>query len=370
MNTPRRIMIVTGTRAEFGLLRSVIAAVQAHAALDLQLVVTGTHLLPPARTVNEVARAFPIAATVEAQQPGESGRLADVTALGRLISGLQPEFTRLNPDVVVVLGDRLEAFGAASVASLAGIRVAHLHGGDRAEGVADEAMRHAISKLAHLHLPATRASAERLMCMGEDRGRIHIVGSPGLHDLATTPALDNNTFAALGSPDLLILHHPVGERDDVEASRMTMLLETARGCGTVLALHPNHDPGRSGILTAIEQSGVRTVVHLPRPMFLGLLQHVKALIGNSSAGLIECAAIGLPVVNVGSRQSGRERAENVIDVAEFEPGALRSAILSAVERAHRSVKHPFGDGRTGERVADLLASFDPASLSIRKLNTY
>lgn len=363
-------MVITGTRAEFGLLRSVIEAVQAHSTLDLQLVVTGTHLLPPAHTVNEVTSAFPVAATIEAQRANEHGRLADVAALGRLIAGLQREFDRLQPDVLVVLGDRLEAFGAASAASLAGIRVAHLHGGDRAEGVADEAMRHAISKLAHLHFPATRASAERLMCMGEDRNRIHIVGSPALDDLGMSPALSDKPFAALGSPDLLILHHPTGEADQVEASRMTTLLEAAKACGAVLALHPNHDPGRSGTLRAIEQSGVHAIAHLPRPTFLGLLRRVKSLVGNSSAGLIECAAIGLSVVNVGSRQAGRERAANVIDVPEFEPTALRSAIRTAMGRGHTNIEHPYGDGRTGARVADHLASFDPTAITIRKLNTY
>src|SRR5881394_2962134 len=174
MSGSRTVAVVTGSRAEFGLLRPVMKAIAGHPALNLRVIVTGSHLLSPAETINDVKADFAIDATVAMQsivngQASEppSGRLSDSASLGRGISGLAEVFSRLSPDVVVVLGDRIEAFAAAAAASVGGIRVAHIHGGDRAEGIADEAMRHAITKLAHLHLAATELSARRIVLMGE-----------------------------------------------------------------------------------------------------------------------------------------------------------------------------------------------------------
>ena len=365
----RRILVLTGTRAEYGLLRSVIEAIQ-HPSLQLNLVVTGTHLLPPAFTEREVAAAFPIAARLEAQRAGETGHLADVTALGRLISGMPSVFQQLAPEVVVVLGDRLEAFGGAVSASLAGIHVAHLHGGDRAEGIADEALRHAISKLAHLHFPATETSAERLRTMGESPAHIHIVGSPALDDLADCPVLDDETFRTFGMPNAVMLFHPTGYADEVEEARALTIIKSLQEFGPLLALHPNHDPGRQGIMRAIESSGILHVPHLSRPQFIGLLRRVKVLVGNSSAGLIECAALGLPVVNIGSRQNGRERAANVIDCKDGSLAGLQIAARNAINRGHCPIEHPFGHGQTGIRVAEQLATIDLGSVPIRKCNTY
>lgn len=366
----RRIMIVTGTRAEYGLLRSVIEAVRAHEHLDLQLVATGTHLLPPAWTIDEVRSTFPVLATVEMQQLDETGRLADVAALGRGITGFAALFEDISTDIVLVLGDRIEALAAAAAASIGGLRVAHLHGGDRAEGVADEAMRHAISKLAHLHFPATPTSAERLARMGEDPASIFTVGSPALDELAEASPLDDARYEELGSPEILLLHHPIGDSDEREEERMDTLIRCARSAGRTLVLHPNHDPGRDGIMHAIAQSGCQPLAHLPRREFLGLLRRIRLLLGNSSAGLIECAAIGVPVVNVGVRQNGRERAVNVTEVAEITEGALAASLAHAMSTGHTVVDHPFGDGRAGERIAHLLATLPLDAMPPRKRNTY
>jgi len=355
------IAVVTGTRAEFGLLDTVMRSIRAHADFELQVIVAGSHLLKPAETWREIADQYDITATVPMQIDGQpSGRLADAAAMGRGVTGFAGAFVEHKPGWVVVLGDRIEAFAAASAASVGGIPVAHIHGGDRAEGVADEAMRHAITKLAHLHLPATQQSAERIIRMGEDPAFVRTVGSPAIDDLAPIEPMDDAEHAGLGSPEFVFLMHPTGDAPDSERDVAVAALE-AIGDRNILALHPNHDPGREGVLRAIGSSTARTVDHLPRQRFIALLKRLAitggALVGNSSAGLIEASAIGLPVVNIGPRQAGRERPNNVIDC-----GVNALAIADALDRALRAdrarITSPFGDGNAGMRIAEAIGSVD------------
>ncbi len=241
----RRIAVVTGTRAEFGLLRPVMAAVDAHPALDLLVIAAGAHLIPPAETFREVKKAFPVADSVPMQKPGPASRLVDAEATGRGIARFARSFAAHRPDWVVVLGDRIEAFAAASAASIGGIALAHIHGGDRAEGIADEAMRHAITKLAHLHLPATEESAERIRRMGEPGERVHVVGSPAVDDLARFEPLGGDQWAELGSPAGLLLMHPIGRHAEEEEAATAAVIEGAVGAlgerGRLLCLAPCSD---------------------------------------------------------------------------------------------------------------------------------
>jgi len=367
------IAVVTGGRADYGLLRPVMHAINASPTLRLQTIVTGTHLRPDVNTRDEVAAEFDIAAEVPMQSPGASGRSADAIALGRGIVGLAQAFDRLEPDVVLVLGDRIEAFATASAGSVGGRLVAHIHGGDRAEGVADEAMRHAITKLAHIHFPATPQSADRIARMGERPDSIHIVGSPAIDDLALCEPLTDDQLRDLSldaSRDFaVILHHPTGLGDAQESATMSAILDAVedRFAGNFVIAAPNHDPGRNAVLQAI---GDRPILpHLPRAMFIGLLKRATLLIGNSSAGLIEAAALGLRVVNVGPRQAGRERASNVTDVSD----PTRSSITESIEQAisqSPSINHPYGNGHTGKRIAATLTHLQSTRPSIRKRNAY
>ena len=362
MDEQRTIAVVTGTRAEFGLLRPIMQAVAEHDRLRLRTVVTGTHLLTSSKRDIEAA-GFRIDAEVEMQRAGETGRLSDAAALGRGVAGMARVIGELSPEFVVVLGDRVEAFAAASAASVAGVRVAHLHGGDRAEGVADEAMRHAITKLAHLHLPATAQSRRRILRMGEPRGAIHRVGSPAIDAL-------RDVQPAAEAPELIVLNHPVGDEADTELRRMRAILHATAGYRRVV-LHPNHDPGREGILQAIDHAGVDAVEHLPRARFLSLLKGSRAIVGNSSAGLIEAAALRVPCVNLGHRQAGREAPRHVVHCRnDDDPAAVATAIEQALRLDLRRFRHPYGDGRTGPRVANLLADLDFADIPLRKRNTY
>jgi UDP-hydrolysing UDP-N-acetyl-D-glucosamine 2-epimerase len=310
-------------------------------------------------TVDDIR--WPLDARVRMQYAKQTGRAADVAALSRGIGTFGNVFTDLQPDIIVVLGDRIEAFAAASAAAVGGFRLAHLHGGDRAEGVADEAMRHAISKLAHLHFPATEQSRDRLIRMGESAERVFNVGSPAIDALAEVqPDPD--------APKLIVMHHPVGDSEEIEAQRMRVILQATEPYDP-LVMQPNHDPGDPGIRQAIKEAGVDSKSHLPRKDFLAKLAGCQAIVGNSSAGLIEAAALRVPCVNIGQRQAGREKPDNVIE-AEATADNLHAAITQAIALDRGKLTHPYGDGDTGRRIADLLATLPLNTIPLQKRNAY
>lgn len=349
--------MVTGTRAEYGLLEPVLRAIEAHPALKLALIVTGTHLI--SGTARDVA--FPIHARVPMQKAGEATRAGDVQALGRGIAGMGKVFAGLRPDAVVVLGDRVEVLAAAAAASVGGHLLVHIHGGDRADGVADEAMRHAVSKLAHVHLPATAQSRRRLIRMGENAGCVFVVGSPAIDGLAEVEAEANG-------PELIVLQHPIGAADADEQRWMSATLRATRKYSR-LVLMPNHDPGRGGIVAAIRSAKVDAVDHLPRQAFLAQLKGARAIVGNSSAGLIEAAALRTACVNVGPRQAGRESPGNVV-ACDYGEQQVKAAIDEALSLDLRRSRHPYGRGDSGERIAQLLATLCLESIPLRKRNSF
>ncbi|MEO0511585.1 MAG: UDP-N-acetylglucosamine 2-epimerase [Planctomycetota bacterium] len=385
-----RIAVVTGSRAEFGLLRPVMQAIAERAELELLVIAAGSHLVLPALTFREVKAEFEVADSVPMQVAGRIGRLEDAESLGKGIARFARSFGHLRPDWVVVLGDRIEAFAAAAAASVGGIALAHLHGGDLAEGVADDAMRHAITKLAHLHLPATLDAAARLRRMGEDEDTIEVVGSPAIDDLHTIPELDEAPFQELGSPEIVLLQHPIGRSDEREEAVASACFEASRNVseGTagepprrVLWLGPNLDPGRDGILRAQRAAeGLPNVTvreHLTRDTFVGLLKRLAAplaggggfLVGNSSSALIEAQAIGVPAINVGRRQgvgpSARQRGSGVVDAETETREAVAEAIGRALAIRRDEIQHPFGDGHAGRRAAQAIAAAG-RGVSLRK----
>ncbi len=364
-SAPRRVAVVTGSRAEFGLLRPVMKAIERRPDLELLVVAAGSHLVLPASTFHEVKREFAVAEIVPMQTAGQTGRAEDVQSVSRGVGRFGRAFEKLQPDWVVVLGDRIEAFAAATAAAVGGWALAHIHGGDRAEGVADESMRHAITKLAHLHFPATALSASRIVRMGEDQTRVHFTGSPAVDALHTIAPLTLEAYRDLGEPTVLFLMHPVGRTNEAEEAGAAAALEAVRG-ERVLALTPNLDAGRDGVIRALKHAGVRTLENLPREQFIALLKRLAALrptpgamVGNSSAGLIEAAAVKLPVVDIGPRQNGRERCGNVVHVDRELSEEVARALAQARGVGPDSYTHPYGDGHAGERVAEVLAKTNP-----------
>ena len=284
---------------------------------------------------------------------------------GRATAGIAGALSRLTSDVVLVVGDRVEAFAAATVGHLSGRIVAHVHGGDRALGQVDDALRHAITKLAHVHFPATPASAERLLKLGEDRWRIHRVGSPGIDGIAKLAVATDGLRG-----HALIVLHPTDGDDAAEKRRAEMLLDAVRGAGLApVIVYPNNDPGHAGIVRCWERvTGERVFRDVPRDRFLGLMRDAAVLVGNSSSGIIEAASFGTPVVDVGPRQRGRECGANVIHVPWTKIG-IRRAIASVVGRRFPT-RNLYGGMDTGKRIAAVLAGMRMEERVRRKLIAY
>jgi GDP/UDP-N,N'-diacetylbacillosamine 2-epimerase (hydrolysing) len=375
----RKVCYISGTRADFGLMRSTLTAIRDHAELGLSIIVTGMHLSPQhGDTVREIEAAdLTIAAKVPVPLAPATG-----ATMARNIGAMTTAFTdaleSLHPDIVLLLGDRGEMLAGAIASLHLNIPVAHIHGGELS-GTVDEPVRHAISKLSHLHFTATAASRERLVRMGEAATNIHVTGAPGLDGLTEEPLGDRLTVARqhglnADRPFALMVYHPVLQEADTAGADARALLDALHRAGVqVLALMPNADGGseavRQVLTEAHGQKGVTVRTHLARPDFIAAMASADLLIGNSSAGIIEAASFGTPVINVGRRQNLRERNVNVRDVVA-QPAALAAAITAALAQDRFPVQNVYGDGRTSERIADLLATTPLNAALMMKVNGY
>jgi GDP/UDP-N,N'-diacetylbacillosamine 2-epimerase (hydrolysing) len=321
----RNVCFVTGTRAEFGLMQSVLRAVKASKSLKLQLIATGMHL--DSAHGDSLASIRRDGWDIDHLIPWEraSGRDQQTTArnTGLAVAAMADAFAQLNSQIVLVVGDRVEASAAATAAHLSGRIVAHVHGGDRAPGQVDDSLRHAISKLAHVHFPATRQSAQRLHKLGEDRWRIHQAGSPGLDGIVRDAASRRQVTEVFGPLKVhhyaLLILHPIDADEATEMRRAQLVLRAASTIpyDRIIVVYPNNDPGSGGIIRCWDSTADQRCIlkrDLRRPLFLGLLRDAAVLIGNSSSGIIEAASFGTPVLDIGPRQKGREHGTNVIHV--------------------------------------------------------
>lgn len=359
----RRVAVVTGTRAEYGLLRSPMKAISAHPSLELQLVVTGMHLLRKfGATVSEIVRdGWRIDARVKMQRGDDSPR-DQAEGLARGVSGMARFFERAQTDIVVVLGDRIEAMAGALAGVTTGRVVAHVHGGDVAPGDFDESLRHAITKLAHVHLAASRDAADRIRRMGESGERVHVVGAPGLDAVFDVVRTIGRSRRPTGRA--LVVQHPCGRSAAHEKRVMNALLRAVDDKGLApTIIYPNSDRGHAGIIVAIEARSRRrnappvTVCRsLAHDAYLDLLVRSDVLIGNSSSGIIEAPAAGTPSVNIGLRQAGRLRGgPSVVDAGESY-AAIRRALAKALRpRPIRARSRVYGRGGAGQRIAAVLA---------------
>ena len=369
---------MTGTRAEFGLMESALRAIRGSRRLHLQIIVTGMHLDPRhGRTMGRMAAE---GWHIDAVVPWRGASRAMAT--GEAIAELAREFARLRPDVVLVVGDRVEALAAAVAAHLCDIAVAHVHGGDRALGQMDDALRHAISKLAHLHFPATAESARRLAKMGEERWRIHRVGSPGIdgiHRLAAPRPVIRRQFPGLkpGRFALLVLH-PIEADESAEFRRARIVLNgiSSLELERIVVIYPNNDPGSGGIARCWEMAAGsgRMIVRrdVPRAVFLGLLRDAAMLVGNSSSGIIEAASFRTPVIDVGPRQLGRQRCEDVRNVPYRQSSIARAAerILNSGRPLRGNCPSPYQGKDAGGRIAKFLEGLRIDRRLLRKMISY
>lgn len=361
-----RVLVVTGTRADFGLWTPVLAELlRRGSAVDAGLLVMAMHLDARfGRTIDEVRRGgVPIIGEVPSVP--ESDSPSDMAAgLGTALQRAAPIIAAHRPHWLLVLGDRGEQLAAALAALHEGIAVAHLHGGERTLGAVDDVLRDLISRIAQLHLVATEGARERLTAIGIAPTRIRVTGAPGLDAIAAAPPRPPKEVRARyglppDSPYLLLVVHPETDADRAAPTDLAeaVLVATAASDLPTLAIWPNADAGGRAIAERLEEARPHlAALHasVPHDDYVELMRGASALVGNSSSGIIEAPFLGVPVVNVGRRQMGRERGDNVIDVPARATD-VREAISRATApdfRAGLSRRSPYGDGHASKRIVD------------------
>lgn len=365
----RTIGVVTVGRSDYGILRPLLRRIHADDELRLLLFVSGTHLAPEhGGTLAEIERdGFPIAERV-GLYAGSDDPAEVAASIGRGVGGFAAAFARARPDLLVLLGDRFEMLAAALAALPFRIPLAHVHGGESSEGAFDESIRHALTKLSHLHFASAEPHARRLLRLGEEPWRIVVSGAPGLDAIRELPPLDDDELShrvgmRLNGPTLLVTFHPATLDPADPRARAAQLLEAVAASGLpAVFTYPNADPGGNAIRELIDEhvrgrDDARAVPSLGSGAYFALMRRAAAMVGNSSSGIVEAASLGLPVVNVGIRQRGRLRAANVIDV-----GNDRDEILAGIRRALSpefraslaALENPYGDGAASDRILERL----------------
>jgi UDP-hydrolysing UDP-N-acetyl-D-glucosamine 2-epimerase len=377
----RRVAVVTVGRSDFGIYRSVLNALASAADIELLLIASGAHLSPEfGMTVDTIrTEGFHVADTVEMLLSSDTPEgIAQSMGLG--VIGFAQCYARLQPTILMVLGDRFEMHSAALAALPFKIAVAHIHGGERTEGAIDESLRHSITKLSHLHFVATDEYARRVEQLGEEPWRITVTGAPALDNVASIPLLDvveleERYGISLTEPPLLVTFHPVTLEHEHTGWHITELLAALELFGApCIFTSPNADTsGRivSRKITEFVQShgNASLVDNAGIQGYFSLMAVARAMVGNSSSGIIEAPSFRLPVVNVGSRQAGRVRAANVIDSGyrrEEILQALRTATSAHFRNSLSTISNPYGTGAAAHHIVERLQSVTIDDRLIRK----
>ena len=382
----RKICVVVTARPSYSRIRTALRAIREHPDLELQLVVAASALLDRyGNAIHAIERdGFPIAARVYMVVEGEN-LVTSAKSTGLGLVELATVFDNLQPDAVVTIADRYETLANAVAASYMNIPVVHVQGGE-VTGSIDEKVRHAVTKLSNLHLVSTNGAAERVIKLGEEPSTVIVTGCPSIDiaaEVCARPGLDFDPFTKYGGVGpktdlsngyLVVMQHPVTTEYEEARQQVEETLYAVKGCSLpVLWFWPNVDAGSDGTSKGIRMFREREQpdnFHLFRNMFpedfLRLLVHSTAIVGNSSVAIRECSYLGVPAVNVGSRQQGRERGRNVIDVPH-DRAAIADAIAAHRRRGRPAADHLYGDGRAGARIADCLAG---APLTVEKRLTY
>lgn len=366
----RKICVITGTRAEFGLLRWLMHEVQSEPGLKLQVIATGMHLSPEfGLTYLEVEQAgFAIDAKVEMLLSADTAT-AVTKSMGLGLIGFADTYSRLAPDLIVVLGDRFEILAAASAALIAGIPVAHLHGGETTEGAFDEAIRHSITKMSHLHFVAAEDYRRRVIQLGEQPERVFLVGGLGIDAIKRTTLLDREALEMslnfkLGRRSLLITFHPVtldGASSQQQMSELLAALGELTDTNLIFTM-PNADTGGRELATMVDafvasHANARVYASLGQLRYLSCMQYVDGVVGNSSSGLAEAPSMGVGTINIGDRQKGRLSACSVIHCLPTVE-SIREALDTLYDPAFRSALgqtiNPYGSGGASKKIVEIL----------------
>jgi len=381
--TMRKICVWSGKRGGFGAMTPTMAAIQDHPQMELAIVVTDQHLYRRfGHTVDEVEGRFPVTAAIDMGQVGD-GNDDRGRAIGVCLTKSIDVLTEINPDILLVIGDRGEVFAACIAAHNLRIPIAHVQGGD-VSGSLDEPVRHAITKLAHIHFPSTAGAAERIRRLGEQEARIHAVGDTHIDQIILGDVTPEETLRQTydlpeTGPFLLVLQHSDSTVADQSAPQMAETTAAVKASGLrALLVYPCSDQGFEGIISEIKKAADGNMItahrNIPAADFIGLQRLAAALVGNSSAGIIEAPYFALPAINVGERQIGRERSGNTIDV-----GYDRAAITAGIDKALndgefleklRQDEPPYGDGTAYKQIVDVLATVELDAALLDKRMTY
>lgn len=379
------ICYVTGSRAEYGLMKQTLKNINKE--FEVLLIVTGMHLCPEfGYTVAEIENdGFKIKNKVDMLLDSDTGGVM-AKSLGIAIIGITQALEEMKPDILLIAGDRGEALAAAIAGAHLNIPIAHIHGGDQGDDGAhiDDQIRHCITKLSHIHFPATKLSAERIIKMGEEPWRVHIVGTPGLEEiftekLYTKKYIENKYHLDSGRPIILVIQHPTLTQKDLAMSQIIETLEALKEINEqTILIYPNSDAGGRIMIKIIQKyekyNFLQTYKSLPRKDYLSLMKYSSVFVGNSSSGTIDTPAFKLPVVNVGTRESTREHAGNKIFVKHD-----RKEIISAINKALyddefkkivQACINPYGDGKTSLRIMDVLKNLENTDKLLTKHITY
>lgn len=363
----RKICVVTGSRAEYGLLYWLMKGIQDDGDLQLQVIATGMHLSPEFGSTWRVLEddGFPIDAKVEMLLSSDSP-VGIAKSMGLGVIGCAEAIDRLRPDLLVLLGDRFEILAAAQAALVARVPVAHIAGGDTTEGAFDEAIRHSITKMAHLHFTTNEAASRRVRQLGEDPARVYTVGSPGIDQirrlkLLNRAELEESMGFAFREKNLLVTFHPVTLDSTPAAVQFRELLEALDGLGAETGLiftKPNADTDGRTIIAMIDdfvaaRPNAAAYTSLGQLRYLSAIAQVDAVVGNSSSGLYEVPSFGKPTVNIGDRQKGRLQAASVVNCRPV-AAEIAAAIARALREDFSGTVNPYGDGESSTRILNII----------------
>ncbi|MDR9755321.1 MAG: UDP-N-acetylglucosamine 2-epimerase [Thermacetogeniaceae bacterium] len=366
-------MVVTGIRSEYYLLEPLLEGIEASSKLDLIIVATGAHLSPRyGYTLDQIRNNFSDVETIHSLFDTDE-LIGRVKGLGLIIMELAEIVYRREPAFLLVLGDREESLAVATVGNYLNVPVVHLGGGDRVIGNVDDHVRHAVTKMAHLHCPFTAQSGQRIIQMGEEPWRVTVTGSPGLDAIKALPNLSLSELEAglgisLGERYFVLLQHPISSEFTGGASQIDITLKAIVKVGLpTVIIKPNSDPGTRHMIEVIDEyvqkyNFLWAYTNLPRLQFVNLLRHAVALVGNSSAGIHEAPFLHLPAINIGNRQKGREHSNNIIFVP-FDVKAIVAALEKlAFDNEFRSKFADcisiYGDGLAVPRILHILENTD------------
>ncbi|MEG1254893.1 UDP-N-acetylglucosamine 2-epimerase [Clostridium sp.] len=377
----RKIAVITGTRAEYGLLKHIMKAIDKDDKLQLQLVVTGMHLSPKyGMTKNDIlADGFVIdeecPILLDSNEKGKNAR-----EIGMAIGEFVGAFNRLKPDIILVLGDRYEVFAAAATAMAINIPIAHISGGEITEGAMDEQIRHSITKMAHIHFPGVECYAENIRNMGEEPWRVFNVGDSGIENIKLTELmswkdLEENLGVVVDEDTLLVTYHPVTlEVDDVESQINNVIEALDKINKKMIITYPNSDNGGDKIICALDEFAMRnSKVHLYKSLgslkYLSVMKLCGAIVGNSSSALVEAPYLKKPVVNIGNRQMGRLMAENIIQTdcsVENIYEGIKKSLSNEFSQIVKNVDSLYGEGDTSKEIVNVLKNIELGEKLLKK----